>query len=552
MTLHRCIKMNYIISLLCLWVTMWATTLGAKVKPVEQNKPLESMLDMAQVDTKIHKIMDRLSIPGVAVGVIKDGRIVLEKSYGVKDIRTNEPLSNQSLFKIASNTKAFTAAALGMLVDDGKLNWDDPVVKHLPDFQLHDPWISAHFTITDLLTHRSGLGLGAGDLMLWPEPSSFSRTEVVHNLRYLKPTGQFRADYAYDNLLYIVAGEVVAAASGQPWEQFVEKRIFAPLGMQHCYAGHIPAKAQPFVATPHGMVDGELATIERDVDTSKPNVSGAAGGIQCSLEDMLTWAQVQLNKGMTADLKPLFSTKQHQEMWTAKTIMPVSGTDKRYNNSHFSAYGLGWRLNDVDGKLRVHHSGSLAGMYSYVTFFPELDLGIVVLTNQQSSAARSALMYTLMKPYLGDDDTDWLNVFAPTISPAESNKAQSPTTLSDVTTNPALTRSVQGGAVTDTSLKAALGVYRDDWLGDFHLEQKNGRIQLRSTRVIKLVGELYADEQLDRFLVRWDDRSLEADVYIKLHRTKNKAITGIELIPVHADIDFSYDFQDLNLRKVNM
>ncbi|MFD2819942.1 serine hydrolase [Paraglaciecola chathamensis] len=555
MTLSGRNKNNSVISVLCLcvlmWATMWATTSGAQVKSVSHDKSQDTLPNEAKVDRQIHNIMDSLNIPGVAVGVIKDGRIVLEKSYGVKDIRTNEPLSSQSLFKIASNTKAFTAAALAILVDEGKLSWDDPVVKHLPDFQLHDPWISSHFTITDLLTHRSGLGLGAGDLMLWPEPSSFSRAEVVHNLRYLKPTGQFRADYAYDNLLYIVAGEVVAAASGQPWEQFVEKRIFAPLGMQHCYAGHIPQKERAFAATPHGMVNGKLATIERDVDTSKPNVSGAAGGIQCSLEDMLTWAQVQLNKGNTANTKPLFSSKQHQEMWSAKTIMPVSSTDKRYNNSHFSAYGLGWRLNDVDGKLRVHHSGSLAGMYSYVTFFPELDLGIVVLTNQQSSAARSAIMYTLMKPYLGDAETDWLNVFAPITSPANSKTAQSKASSSDAPINLASTTSVQAVPVTNRSLKTALGLYRDNWLGDFYIEENNGRIQLRSTRVIKLVGGVYADEQADRFLVRWDDRSLEADVYIKLHRDKNKAISHIELIPVHADIDFSYDFQDLNLRKVD-
>jgi CubicO group peptidase (beta-lactamase class C family) len=521
---------------------MWATTAGAQVKQNERQQPI---VNKSKIDMQISNIMDSLNIPGVAVGVIKNGKVVLKQSYGVKNIHSNEPVNVQSLFKIASNTKAFTAAALAILVDEGKLSWDDPVVTHLPDFQLHDPWISAHFSITDLLTHRSGLGLGAGDLMLWPEPSSFSRQEVVHNLRYLKPTGQFRADYAYDNLLYIVAGEVIAAASGQSWEQFIEKRIFAPLGMQHCFAGHIPQAQQALAAIPHGMVNNKLATIVRDVDTSKPNVSGAAGGIQCSLEDMLIWAQVQLNQGMTADGEQLFSTSQHQQMWSAKTIMPVSSTDKRHNHSHFSAYGLGWRLNDVDGKLRVHHSGSLAGMYSYVSFFPELNLGIVVLTNQQSSAARSAIMYTLMKPYLGDNETDWLKVFAPKLSPS-SNKASS----NYMANNEAILKAQQPVAVTTGSLNTALGVYRDDWLGDFFLEQKDGRIQLRSKRVVKLVGGLYKDEEKDRFLVRWDDRSLEADVYAKLYRDQNNGITFMKLIPVHANIDFSYDFQDLTLHKI--
>lgn len=541
MTFLRCSGIKFITLLVC----MWTVPTGAQVT---QNEPHESVLNKSKLDVQVAQIMDSLHIPGVALGLIKDGQVVLKQSYGVKDIRSKEPVTAQSLFKIASNTKAFTAAALAILVDDGKLNWDDPVVKHLPDFQLHDPWISAHFTITDLLTHRSGLGLGAGDLMLWPEPSSFSREEVVHNLRFLKPTGQFRADYAYDNLLYIVAGEVVAAASGQSWEQFVEQRLFAPLGMQHCFAGHIPKAQQTLAATPHGIVNGKLVTVLRDVDTSKPNVSGAAGGIQCSLEDMLIWAQLQLNQGVTADGKRLFSMTQHQAMWSAKTIMPVSSTDQYYNNSHFSAYGLGWRLNDVDGQLRVHHSGSLAGMYSYVTFFPELDLGIVVLTNQQSSAARSALMYSLMKPYLGDSKTDWLDVFAPNTSSLDNKTAKAQSShverLNDQfsKTKPVL--------ISDPELQTALGNYRDNWLGDFYVEQRDGRIQLRSNRVVKLIGGLFADNETDRYLVRWDDRSLEADVYAQFHRDENARVTHIELIPVFSDIDFSYDFQDLNLRKV--
>ena len=514
----------------CIWI------LGAHA---QVNTSASTLANNPELDRKVEQIMTRLNIPGVAVGVIKDNQIVLAKSYGVKDIRTHEPITAHSLFKIASNTKAFTAAALAILVDEGKLSWDDPVVKHLPDFQLYDPWVSEHFTITDLLTHRSGLGLGAGDLMLWPEPSSFSRAEVVHNLRFLKPSGQFRADYAYDNLLYIVAGEVVAAASGQSWQKFVEQRIFAPLGMQYCFAGHIPQALQKFAATPHGVVNGQLATIEREIDENRPNVSAAAGGIQCSLSDMLVWAQLQLNKGIKADGNRLFSLAQHKQMWSPQTIMPVSGTDKQHNNTHFSAYGLGWRLNDVDGHLRVHHSGSLAGMYSYVSFFPELDLGIVVLTNQESSAGRSALMYTLMKPYLGDDQTDWLAAFAPRTSNSGAREKNHNQTSAPVAL---LTQ--------DKLIQAALGVYRDDWLGDFYLEQKEDRIQLRSARVSKLIGGIYEDSKKDRYLVRWDDRSLAADVFVQLHRDKNNKLSYIELVPVFSDIDFSYDFQDLKLQKL--
>ena len=195
-----------------------------------------------------------------------------------------------------------------------------------------------------------------------------------------------------------------------------------PLGMQHCFAGNVSAQQSKNVATPHGIVAGKLQTIIRNLDQDKPSVSAPAGGIQCSLNDMLAWVKVQLAEGKINQEQALFSVQQHQQMWQAHTIMPLSASSKKRDNSHFSAYGLGWRINDMDGYLQVHHTGSLAGMYSFVSLFPELDLGFVVLTNQQSSAARSALMYTVMKPYLGDTETNWLAEFSP--QPKTNNSKQ--------------------------------------------------------------------------------------------------------------------------------
>lgn len=492
-------------------------------------------------DEKVQQIMQHFQIPGAAIGIIQQGEIIQAQGYGVKTLGQTAHIDANSIFKIASNTKAFTAAALAILVDEGKLSWDGKVQTYLADFKLHDPWVTEHFNVIDLLTHRSGLGLGAGDLMLWPEPSSFSRQEVLHNLRYLKPTGEFRADYAYDNLLYIVAGELIPAITGSSWESFVEQHIMQPLGMQHCFAGKVSEQYQGDVATPHGIVAGKLQTIVRNLDPNKPSVSAAAGGIQCSLNDMLSWVKVQLAEGKMSNEKSLFSAQQHKLMWQAHTIMPLSASSKKRDNSHFSAYGLGWRINDMDGYLQVHHTGSLAGMYSFVSLFPELDLGFVVLTNQQSSSARSALMYTVMKPYLGDTQTDWLAEF----SPKQTNN-----TGKEVSAQPSIKLKVAN--LKNPVNQDYLGAYDDPWLGRFIIEAstktKDSSLQIRSLRVEKFVGTLY-EQATDKLLIRWHDRSLEADAIISFKRDSTGQINGMTLAPESSDIDFSYDFQDLDFIK---
>ncbi|MFT6897206.1 MAG: CubicO group peptidase (beta-lactamase class C family) [Paraglaciecola sp.] len=495
-------------------------------------------------EQKIQQIMQHFQIPGAAIGVVKNGKVIAAQGFGVKTLGNNTPIDANSIFKIASNTKAFTAAALAILVDDGKISWDGKVQTYLPDFKLHDPWVSEHFNLIDLLTHRSGLGLGAGDLMLWPEPSSFSRQEVLHNLRYLKSTGEFRADYAYDNLLYIVAGEIIPAVTGKSWETFVEQRIMQPLGMDHCFAGKVSALRQGDVATPHGIVNGKLQSIVRPVDPNKPSVSAPAGGVQCSLNDMLRWVNVQLNQGKPAQGKSIFSKAQHTMMWTPHTIMPVSSHSKRFDNTHLSAYGLGWRINDMDGYLQVHHTGSLAGMYSFVSLFPELGLGFVVLTNQQSSAARSALMYTTMKPYLGDTTSDWLAKFSPSPSPHSATAQHGDKTEQDKTL----------ASLSNPAFNAYLGTYEDPWLGRFIIEQSSTSnapgLRIRSLRVEKFVGKLYLQDTAGSLLIRWDDRSLEADAIIHFKRNQQGRVSGMTLAPALTDIDFSYDFQDLDFTKL--
>jgi len=510
---------------------------NAEMKPIE-------------IDTLAEKVMNTFSIPGVAIGIIEKGNITHVKGYGVKNIHNNQPINTNTIFKIASNSKAFTTAALAILVDEKKISWQGKVVDYLPNFKMHDEWVTKEFTVKDLLTHRSGLGLGAGDLMLWPEPSSFSRAEILHNLRYLKPSGEFRASYAYDNLLYIVAGEIIPAVTGMSWQQFIHKRIIKPLGMTHCYAGDVATVHHQDLAQPHGIVAGKLEIIQRKKNPNKELVSAAAGGIQCSITDMLKWANVFLNQGKYGDGQQLFSVAQYEEMWSAQTIMPISNRAKRWDNSHFSSYGLGWRMNDVNGYLRVHHSGSLSGMYSYVSFFPELELGIVILTNQQSSRARNALMYSLMKSYLplslGEKDSgqriDWLQEmlkgYEQPVSVTNNNmdkNARENEPLSLV--------------MSEQESQRLIGTYRDAWLGDFIIEKQKDKLKISSKRMETLVGELIKFGK-NKYAVTWDDRGLEADVYAIFSLNDLDEIMTMKLLPQSKSIDFSYDFQDLLFRKI--
>lgn len=505
-------------------------------------------LTAKQIDVITSQVMAKFHIPGVAIGIIHQGKVVFEKGYGVKRIGSSQPfaankIDNHTIFKIASNTKAFTSAALAILVDEGKLNWHDKVIDYLPNFKLSDDWITKNFTIIDLLTHRSGLGLGAGDLMLWPEPSSFTRDDVIKNLRYLPIKGEFRTSYAYDNLLYIVAGQLIPAITGMSWQKFVQLKIMKKLGMKHCFAGKIPANQLKYLAKPYVLVKGKLTEVKRKIDENKESVSAAAGGIQCSLHDMLTWLQVFLHQGEYGQKSILFSPQQLRQLWQGETIMPVSKRSYRWDHTHFSQYALGWRKADVNGILRIYHTGSLSGMYSYVSLFPELNLGIVVLTNQQSSNARNALMYSIMKPYLpltqSERNIDWVaEMLKYEKSPKQQNVNKSDKIQKTIIT------------LTDRQLHEYVGVYQDKWLGDFTVKFTRDRHQLflRSKRVIKFIGKMVAIDK-DKFVVRWQDRTLEADVYVQFKRNNKHKVIAMKLIPVSKNIDFSYDFQDLNLLK---
>lgn len=481
------------------------------------------------------RAMSEFDVPGMAIGIVKDEKVLLARGYGVREIGRKEPVDGQTLFKIASNSKAFTTAALAVLVDDGVISWDGLVIDYIPEFRMNDPWVTANFTVKDLLTHRSGLAPFVGDMLLWPEPNAFTVADIIYALRYFKPVSSFRSKYAYDNQLYIVAGEIIPRVTGKSWGEFVEKRLMRPAGMKHCFADKIPKKRMRNLATPHGVIEGQLSIIERGRIPSQPPISAAAGGVICSLDDMLTWVRTQLKQGTTPGDVELFSATQSREMWKPQMLLNVRERDYELNRTHFKAYGLGWRLADVHGFKEVSHTGTLAGMKSYVVLIPELDLAVVLLTNGSSSAARSTVMNTIVRSFMPVEQVDWIQMVLD-----EQEAAKQARSLTEEGPEKSPQSSPLG------QLSQFTGRYRDPWFGDINITLQDGHLVFAADKSPKFLGQLRRLEG-NRFVVRWIDRTLEADAYVLFETDRNDKVTGISMTKMD---DGDYDFEDLELKRV--
>jgi len=512
--------------------TLCAASVGAQAR--------EGISDEA-VAVLAARAMSEFSVPGMAIGIVKSGEVLLLRGYGVREIGKPEQVDEKTLFKIASNSKAFTSAALAVLVDDGAIKWDGLVIDYLPQFRMHDSWVTANFTVTDLLTHRSGLKPFMGDMLLWPEPNAFTTDDIIHALRYFEPVSSFRTRYAYDNLLYIVAGQLVPQVSGKTWGEFVEQRLMRPAGMKRCFADRIPKKEMRNLAAPHGVIEGKLQVIERSRIPARPPVSAAAGGVVCSVGDMLTWVRTQLGHGTAPDGEQLFSAAQSAEMWKPQMILNVSERDYEMNRTHFKAYGLGWRLADVDGFKEVSHTGTLAGMKSYVVMVPELQLGVVLLTNGSSSPARTSVMNTIVRSFMPVEQVDWIQLMLDEQKAEQAEEAEQETAVAE-TAGPAATCAPCAAP----DLAALAGRYRDPWFGDVSISLVDGQLVFDAEKSPKLSGPL-SERHGNRFVIRWTDRTLEADAYIQFETDRDDRVTSITMLKLD---DGDFDFEDLNLTRV--
>jgi len=484
------------------------------------------------IDRLVARAQQTFHVPGMAIGIVKDGQVVFAKGYGVREAGKPEPVDAQTLFGIGSNTKAFTVAALGMLVDQGKLHWDDKIIDLRPDVRLYDPYVTRELTVRDILTHRSGLGLGSGDLMLFPA-TDFTRGEIIHNLRYFRPASSFRSKYAYDNLLYILAGDLVPTITGESWESFVQSRILDRLDTG-CAATLTMARTQD-VAIPHVEVDGRLKVVTPDASTA----FDPAGSIQCSARGMAAWMKLQLDDGRLPDGTPLFSSAAHKAMWTPQTILP-SGDPK--TGTHFRDYGFGWDLDDYRDVERVSHTGGLIGMVSYVMLIPEKKLGIVVLTNQQSGGALLGTMGNLVDAFLGAHDTDWLAYW-------QGKEAEQAKVAAAADASAEASIKTSGGHAA-RPLDAYVGVYHDVWRGDAEVTRVGDHLRLAFSRTKGMQGDMQPMTG-DVFVVRWDDRTLKADALVNFRGGFDGQVAGMTMKPLSPTTDFSFDFQDLDFRKTS-
>jgi CubicO group peptidase (beta-lactamase class C family) len=510
-----------------------------------QAVPGAASLQLTHLDADVERVMKLFDVPGIAIAVVKDGQVLAARGFGVRKLGAPEKVDGKTLFEVASNSKAFTAAALAMLVDEGKLAWDDPVTKHLPDFQMYDAYVTHEMTVRDLLTHRSGLGLGAGDLLWWPT-TSFSTDEIIHKLRYIAPSTSFRSSYAYDNLLYIVAGKIIAAKSGKTWGETIHERILAPVGMASTTTSLAENAGNPNVANAHSKINDKIAAVKA---MPVPNAVGAVG-INTNAEDIARWmnvllAQGKLGTGTDKDGKEarLFSAKQARELWTAQTPMRTGEPNARLagTRANFAAYGLGFQLRDYHGRLLALHSGALQGFYSKVVLVPEEKLGIAILTNAESGGSLNALQWQLLGRLVDrDDKTDWIGAVA---SVEEEMHAKEKARLA--------TAGAARAARSQPSLARTAydGDYQDPWYGIATIKHVGGKQVLSLSRTPDLTGEL-EHYQHDTFIVRWKERNFNADAYVTFALNPDGSIERMKMQPISTETDFSYDFQDLNFTPV--
>lgn len=495
---------------------------GAQATATPPARAVSSPAVLREFDAYVAEAMKQWEVPGLAIAVVRNDTVVMAKGYGVRTIGRPERVDERTMFAIGSASKAFTAAAVAMLVDEGKVRWEDPATKYLPALKLYDPYATREITVRDLLTHRSGLV--RGDMIWYGTP--YDRSEILRRVRYLEPTWSLRSTFGYQNIMYVAAGEVAASVAGGTWDDVVRERIFVPLGMTSSLTSIVPLKDLPNVAAPHSEIDDTVRAIAyRNID----NV-GAAGSINSHVVDMAQWLRLQLGNGSFEGVQ-LLSTATAAEAHTPQTIIRREGFwGLLHPESHFLSYGLGWFLADYKGRKLVHHGGNIDGMSALVAMLPEENTGVVILTNMNGTALTYALMYRLFDGYLGAPPHDWSGQLRTAIAGFEQQ-------------GEAVEKKREEERVAGTrpslSLSQYAGVYSDSMYGD-------ARVQLENNRLVVRYGSAFTGDlehwHYDTFRAQWRDRQLGRALVNFTLGTDGKArelqienVADFELVPERPD-----------------
>jgi CubicO group peptidase (beta-lactamase class C family) len=488
-------------------------------------------------------VLDAFETPGMSIAIVERGQPVVLRSYGVR--RQGEPakVDEKTVFPIGSTSKAFTCAVLATLVDEDKLTWDTKVADVLPGFKLQDPFASSEMTVRDLLVHRSGLGLGAGDLMVYPA-SDRKPADIVHSLRYIRPASSFRSTFAYSNMMYLVAGEVIHAVTGQSWNDAVRDRIFKPLQMAVTVTTSETLE-HANRAWPHSRVttdmrgDGPVVALPAP---SNIDIVGAAGSIQSSGKDIARWLELQLGRGLDPVTNArVFSEAQAREMFTPQTTVPIAPNPKGLElvQPAYRAYALGWTVSDYRGTQILAHGGGVIGGVVVFVVVPTRDIAFAVMLNSEETFALSAMQYKLLDHYLGLASPDWTSAL---VSARQARVAGGREALAaDAAAQKKIAATQSRGP--SLPLTRYAGRYRDPWYGDTVIEQTPAGLQIRMLHNATLTGPLQ-HLRYDTFVARWTDRSLE-DAYVTFALDPAGQIDHMTMKAVSPLADFSLDYADL-------
>jgi CubicO group peptidase (beta-lactamase class C family)/beta-lactamase class A len=489
------------------------------------------------LDKYIEKVLQTFNVPGVAVSIVRNGKVLLAKGYGVKTKGTTDKIDENTLFLIASNTKAFTATALAILVEEGKLKWEDKVIDHLPWFRMSDEYVTANITIRDLLVHQSGLPAYAGDVMLFP-PSVYSRKEILEKLPRIPLVHDFRTTYAYDNILYLAAGEVIVARSGMSWEDFVKYRILNKVGMPRTVSRFSDLKEKENVSASHARYGNDIHVYPPYMKRNIGDAGNPAGGIVSTAADMANWLITQLDSGRTPTKDTLFKPATTVELWKIVRPMNVIKVDKSLlpSQADFSGYALGFRTYNYGRYKIVGHGGALRGFVSQIAMVPDRKLGITVLTNQQSTAAYWAIIYQILDYYLQNKTFDWINGFkkqqdtaiAKTLAEREKFYLRK-----DSLDKPSL------------PLEKYAGVYTDPLMGEINIKKEEKGLVLRFANSFHYVADL-GYFQYNTFIAKFRDMPFKAEAYCSFTLHPNGSVESGKLRVL--DPASMVDFDDIILK----
>jgi len=488
--------------------------------------------ELTKIDTLVEKTLADFKIPGVAVAIVKNNNVILSKGYGYRDLENNIKVDKNTLFQIASNSKSMTAAALSILIDEGLLNWNDKVIDHLPQFKLFDPYVTREFNIIDLITHRSGLPLGAGDLLFFPNADKTSVADVYNAMATIEPTSSFRSEFAYDNQLYILAGEVVAKISGMSWSDFIESKLFPLMAIEGCFAQHSNVPKNANQAIPYVYLDNKFSP----VDFMNDEIGAPAGGVNCSVEQLTKWLYVQLNQGKSVNEKVVFSKERHQEMLSPVTIVRNT-INKETKKVDTLSYALGWFLSEKFNHQIISHGGGLGGMYTQVLLVPELDMGVLIFTNQQNGPGLDALESGILEILLNDKAKTTYQDYVAFNNKGTKGAEEAIDKLwqeRNTTSKPSL------------ALEQYAQSYVDPWYGEIKIIIEDNKLRFIPARSKGLKGTL-KHYQHNTFVVEFDDRALMADAYVNFVLSAEGKIKEIEMKAFDPRTDFSYDFHHLKL-----